>query len=94
MLPGITPKPEMVVHSHLFRAADRFDAPPGSPDVILPRYQTVVFVMAVFGTDIPVRTLYVGEEAGTHRYSVGIDTPKLSATSCGGVPLASSFLAA
>ena len=37
---------------------------------------------------------YVSEEAGTHRYNVGTDTPKLCATSCGGVPLANSFLAA
>jgi hypothetical protein len=36
----------------------------------------------------------VREEAGTHRYNVGTDTPKLCATSCGGVPLANSFLAA
>ena len=38
--------------------------------------------------------LYVREDSGTHRYNVGTDTPKLCATSCGGVPLASSFLAA
>ena len=37
---------------------------------------------------------YVREEAGTHRYNVGTDTPKLCATSCGGVPLANRFLAA
>ena len=37
---------------------------------------------------------YVREEAGTQRYNVGTDTPKLFATSCGGVPLANSFLAA
>jgi len=37
---------------------------------------------------------YVREEAGTHRYNVGTDTPKLCATSCGGVRLANSFLAA
>ena len=30
---------------------------------------------------------YVREEAGTHRYNVGTDTPKLCATSYGGVPL-------
>jgi hypothetical protein len=40
------------------------------------------------------RALYVREEAGTHRYSVGTDTPKLCATSSGAVPLANSFLAA
>jgi hypothetical protein len=40
------------------------------------------------------QTPYVREEAGTQRYSVGTDTPKLFATSCGGVPLANSFLAA
>ena len=40
------------------------------------------------------QTAYVREEAGTQRYSVGTDTPKLLATSCGGVPLANSFLAA
>ena len=40
------------------------------------------------------QTAYVLEEAGTQRYSVGTDTPKLLATSCGGVPLANSFLAA
>jgi hypothetical protein len=37
---------------------------------------------------------YVSEEAGTHRYNVGTETPKLWATSFGGVPLAHSFLAA
>ena len=37
---------------------------------------------------------YVSEEAGIQRYNVGTDTPKLCATSCGGVPLANSFLAA
>jgi hypothetical protein len=42
----------------------------------------------------PTAPLYVREEAGTQRYNVGIDTPKLCATSCGGVPLANSFLAA
>ena len=41
-----------------------------------------------------LQTSYVREEAGTHRYNVGTDTPKLCATSCGGVPLANSFLAA
>src|SRR6516162_2334052 len=39
------------------------------------------------------RAPYVREEAGTHRYNVGIDTPKLCATSCGGVSLVNSFLA-
>jgi hypothetical protein len=33
------------------------------------------------------------EKAGTQRYNVGTDTPKLCATSCGGVPLANSFFA-
>ena len=37
---------------------------------------------------------YVREEAGTQRYNVGTDTPKLFATSGGGVPLANSFRAA
>jgi hypothetical protein len=37
---------------------------------------------------------YVRAEAGTHRYNVGTDTPKLSATSLGRVPLANSFWAA
>jgi hypothetical protein len=37
---------------------------------------------------------YVREEAGTQRYNVGTDTPKLCAASCGGVPLANSFFAA
>jgi hypothetical protein len=37
---------------------------------------------------------HVREEAGTQRYNVGTDTPKLCATSFGGVPLAKSFLAA
>src|SRR6218665_3167017 len=32
-------------------------------------------------------------EAGTQRYSVGMDTPRFLATSLGGTPLASSFLA-
>ena len=38
--------------------------------------------------------LYAREEAGTQRYNVGTDTPKLCATSCGVVPLANSFFAA
>jgi hypothetical protein len=42
----------------------------------------------------PAAGPYMREEAGTHRYNVGTDTPKLCATSCGGVPLANSFLAA
>jgi hypothetical protein len=42
----------------------------------------------------PTASPYVREEAGTHRYNVGTDTPKLCATACGGVPLANSFLAA
>jgi hypothetical protein len=33
-------------------------------------------------------------DRSTQRYNVGTDTPKLCATSCGGVPLANSFLAA
>jgi hypothetical protein len=37
---------------------------------------------------------HVREAAGTQRYNVGTDTPKLCATSCGGVPLTNSFLAA
>ena len=41
-----------------------------------------------------IATPYDREEAGTHRYNVGTDTPKLRATSCGGVRLANSFLAA
>jgi hypothetical protein len=31
---------------------------------------------------------HVREEAGTQRYNVGTDTPKLCATSCGSLPLA------
>ena len=42
----------------------------------------------------PTANPYVREEAGTHRYNVGTDTPKLCATSSGGVPLANSFLVA
>jgi hypothetical protein len=42
----------------------------------------------------PAASPYAREEAGTHRYSVGTETPKLCATSCGGVPLANSFRAA
>jgi hypothetical protein len=42
----------------------------------------------------PIASPYIREEAGIHRYNVGIDTLKLCATSCGGVPLANSFLAA
>ena len=42
----------------------------------------------------PIASPYAREEAGTQRYNVGTDTPKLCATSCGGVPLANSFLAA
>ena len=41
----------------------------------------------------PTASPYVREEAGTHRYNVGTDTPKLCATSCGGVPLTNSFRA-
>jgi hypothetical protein len=37
---------------------------------------------------------YILVEAGTQRYNVGIDTPKLWATSLGGVPEESNFLAA
>ena len=33
-------------------------------------------------------------EAGNQRYRVGIDTPKVCATSMGGVPATNSFLAA
>ena len=44
--------------------------------------------------DDPVASPYVSEEAGTHRYNVGTDTPKLCATSCGSVPLTNNFLAA
>jgi hypothetical protein len=40
------------------------------------------------------QVLYVREEAGTQRYNVGTDTPKLCATSRAGVPLSNSFLAA
>src|SRR5260221_4785688 len=40
------------------------------------------------------KALYVREEAGTQRYNIGTDTPKLCATSRGRVPLASNFLAA
>ena len=40
------------------------------------------------------QTSYAREEAGTHRYNVGTDTPKVCATSYGGVPLAKIFLAA
>jgi hypothetical protein len=41
----------------------------------------------------PIASPYIREEAGSHRYNVGTDTPKLCATSCGGVPLANSLLA-
>ncbi|MFZ0502964.1 MAG: hypothetical protein WAM44_04580 [Chthoniobacterales bacterium] len=37
---------------------------------------------------------YILVEAGTQRYNVGTDTPKLWATSLGGVPEESNFLAA
>jgi DNA mismatch endonuclease Vsr len=68
---------------------------PGSPDVVLLRYQAVVFVNGCFwhGHSCP-HPYHVREEAGTHRYNVGTDTPKLCATSCAVVPLANSFLAA
>jgi hypothetical protein len=42
----------------------------------------------------PTASPYIREEAGSHRYNVGTDTPKLCATSCGAGPLANSFLAA
>jgi hypothetical protein len=42
----------------------------------------------------PIESPYVRGEAGSHRYNVGTDTCWLCATSRGGVPLASSFLAA
>ena len=42
-------------------------------------------------TDHIVR--YAMVEAGIHRYLVGTETPRLLATSRGGSPLASSFLA-
>jgi hypothetical protein len=37
---------------------------------------------------------YIREEAGNQRYNVETDTPKLCATSYGGVPLTNSFFAA
>jgi hypothetical protein len=51
-------------------------------------------VLAVSSGPPPIVSPYVFEEAGTHRYNVGTDTPKLCATSRGGVPPANSFLAA
>ena len=57
------------------------------------QYAVTIGILTEWSTSYP-KPFYVREEAGTHRYNVGTDTPKLCATSCGGVPLANSFLAA
>jgi hypothetical protein len=56
--------------------------------------QASVFERLVASGLAPIASPYIREDAGTHRYRVGTDTAKLSATSRGVVPLASSFLAA
>jgi DNA mismatch endonuclease (patch repair protein) len=45
-------KPEMLVRSHLHRAGFRFRLHdrklPGKPDIVLPKYKTVIFVQGCF----------------------------------------------
>ena len=52
------------------------------------------YLSDMLASGLTIASPYAREEAGTQRYNVGTDTPKLCATSCGGVPLANSFLAA
>lgn len=46
-------KPEIIVRSYLFSKGLRFRKNdkryPGSPDIVLPKYNTMVFVHVVFG---------------------------------------------
>ena len=58
------------------------------------RFEGMSIVLAVAEVGSPSASPYIPEEAGTHRYNVGTDTPKLCATSLGRVPLANSFRAA
>ena len=55
------------------------------------RFEGMSIVLAVAEAGSPSASPYIREEAGTHRYNVGTDTPKLCATSLGRVPLANSF---
>ncbi len=58
------------------------------------RCQRPSFVlMFEFNVNIDHGGDYRAEDAGTQRYSVGIETPKFRATSFGGTPVASNFLA-
>jgi hypothetical protein len=61
---------------------------------LLPEIARIPISLTLLLVRLLSQSLYVREEAGTQRYNVGTDTPKLFATSCGGVPLANSFLAA
>lgn len=48
---GMDTKPELIVRSHLHRAGLRFRLHanlPGKPDLVLPKYKTVVFVHGCF----------------------------------------------
>ena len=59
-----------------------------------PPLRNSITISVLTECSLPTASPYVREDAGTHRYNVGTDTPKLCATSCGGVPLANSFRAA
>ena len=49
---GENTKPEMILRSHLFRLGFRFRVHkkdlPGKPDIVFPKYQTIIFVHGCF----------------------------------------------
>lgn len=55
---GKNTKPELLIRSLLHRSGFRFRIHrrdlPGNPDIVLPKYKTVIFVHGCFGINIPV----------------------------------------
>ena len=55
-------KPEEIVRKFLFSQGFRYRKNdkklPGKPDIVLPKYQTVIFVNGCFGTNMTARVLF------------------------------------
>ena len=59
---GINTKPEETVRKYLFSRGLRYRKNvctlPGKPDIVLPKYKTIVFVNDAFGTSTTAGDLY------------------------------------
>ena len=64
---GKNTKPEETVRKYLFSQGFRYRKNdkrlPGKPDIVLPKYRTVIFVNGCFGINMKVAAILCGQEA-------------------------------